>query len=323
MFRRRRHDTSQLKLFYASDLHGSDRCFGKFVNAAKFYGARILVLGGDLAGKAVVPVVRENGHWRAEFLGVEHELDGIGELEGLEEAIRFNGFYPYRTDADELERMEDDPEHVKDVFDRLMLECLERWLAFAEERLAGSDVELLAIAGNDDELYLDELLRASPVVRFNDETPQEIEGWTVVGLSWANPTPWASPREESEDELYARIERSLDGVDIGPRTIFNFHVPPHASGLDDAPELREDFSVVLRGAQPRMVPVGSTAIRRVFEERQPALGLHGHIHESRGCARIGQSLVINPGSRYNEGVLDGVLVTLDERGVADYRLLTG
>jgi Icc-related predicted phosphoesterase len=321
--RRRKRDDGGWRLFYASDLHGSDLCFKKFVNAAKFFDARVLVLGGDLAGKAVVPIVDVGGHWEAELIGQHYRLEAEDELAELEQAVSYNGFYPYRTTPEELERLRADPAARKAVFDRLMRETLARWLALAEERLSGSGVTLVAIAGNDDELELDELLRGSPVVRFNDETPVEVDGYEIVGLSWANPTPWSSPRELPEDELYSRVCSVLEPLTVGQRTIFNFHVPPYATGLDDAPELDERFAVKMSSGQPKLVPVGSTAIRRAIEEFQPGLGLHGHIHESRSLGRIGDSVVINPGSRYNEGVLDGALITLGADGVEDYKLVSG
>ena len=48
-------------IFFASDLHGSEVCFKKFVSAAKFYGADTLLLGGDISAKIVVPIVRAGG----------------------------------------------------------------------------------------------------------------------------------------------------------------------------------------------------------------------------------------------------------------------
>ncbi len=51
-------------VYYASDIHGSDRLWRKFVNAGKFYDADVLVMGGDITGKAVVPIVRYNGGLR-------------------------------------------------------------------------------------------------------------------------------------------------------------------------------------------------------------------------------------------------------------------
>ena len=61
------------ELYYASDIHGSDLLWRKFLGAARFYEADALVMGGDLVGKAVVPVERVNGHYRVRFLG------GIGD----------------------------------------------------------------------------------------------------------------------------------------------------------------------------------------------------------------------------------------------------
>lgn len=312
------------KLFYASDLHGSERCFLKFVNAAKFYGVDALVLGGDLTGKAVVPIVRDGARWKATFLEKAYELDTEGELQELEKAVRFNGFYPYRTDPEEMRKLQDDPEHVKATFDRLMKQSVERWVQIAHERLAGSGIGFYAIAGNDDEFFVDEALRSAEFVGFNDEAPVAVGPCQMIGCSYANPTPWKSPRELPEDELYERLTTMLGRLERTEPAIFNFHVPPYGSGLDNAPEVRPDLSYNLIGGQPNVIPVGSQAVRRVFEEFQPVLGLHGHIHESRAVSRIGRSLVLNPGSRYGEGVLDGAIVTLTSRGaVRSYQLVTG
>ena len=64
-----------MRIFYASDIHGSDRCWRKFLNSAGFYSADALVLGADLTGKAIVPLVEgADGVVRAQFLGSEHVL---------------------------------------------------------------------------------------------------------------------------------------------------------------------------------------------------------------------------------------------------------
>ena len=88
-------------------------------------------------------------------------------------------------------------------------------------------------------------------------------------------------------------------------TIFSFHCPPYGTGLDDAPELTADMS--LKDAGRATVPVGSTAVREAIEAHQPALSLHGHIHEARGTHRLGQTLCINPGSSYEQGQLLGAV----------------
>ncbi len=72
-----------------------------------------------------------------------------------------------------------------------------------------------------------------------------------------------------------------------------------------------------------MIPVGSIAIRRLIAEVQPLLALHGHIHESRGVAKIGRTVCVNPGSSYAEGVLDGCLVTLRGDKVHQTQIVRG
>jgi Icc-related predicted phosphoesterase len=95
-----------MRLFYAGDLHGSERCYRKFLNAAAFYDAGVLVLGGDIAGKLMVPIVEETpGKFVATMFGRTERIKRQDQLEDLEKRIRFNGFYPYRCDKDEYERL--------------------------------------------------------------------------------------------------------------------------------------------------------------------------------------------------------------------------
>lgn len=62
-------------------------------------------------------------------------------------------------------------------------------------------------------------------------------------------------------------------------------------------------------------PVGSTGVRTAIERFKPVLGVHGHIHESGGERRIGDTLCVNAGSEASMGILRGYLVDLSERGV--------
>jgi len=103
--------------------------------------------------------------------------------------------------------------------------------------------------------------------------------------------------------------------------IFNIHVPPYKSGLDEAPELDKDLRPVLAGQS--LKPVGSTALRKAIEEAKPLLGLHGHIHEGRGATRIGKTLCINPGSMYEQGTLLGAIVALGKNKIENYVLTSG
>jgi Icc-related predicted phosphoesterase len=318
---KRRSREGALKIFYAADIHGSESCFRKFLKAADFYDADVLVLGGDLTGKALVPVVRgAGGTWEAKFLGRTAKARDVGELDALEAQIRFNGFYAYRCDPDEVRALEADPTRRAARFDQVMREDIFRWMDIAEERLRDSPVRCLMMPGNDDGDYVVEALEGSERVENAEERILEVKGFLFLSLGYSNITPWHTPRELPEEELGARISALIEGLDPSMPWIFNLHVPPYDTRIDDAPELDETLRLV-GGPSARMVPVGSHAVRAAIEERQPLLSLHGHIHESRGVARLGKTQAINPGSEYNAGVLRGVIVTVDPDRVVGHQFV--
>src|SRR5260221_4034764 len=138
----------KLKIFFSSDIHGSEKCFRKFLNAAKFYDAQVLIMGGDITGKAMVPIVsRPNNLYEFTYLGASKVISA-DELDEMEKRIRFNGFYPYRCDQDELERIASDKDYFEALFERLMAQTLEDWLALAQERLNGTNVRCYIMAGS-------------------------------------------------------------------------------------------------------------------------------------------------------------------------------
>jgi Icc-related predicted phosphoesterase len=145
----------------------------------------------------------------------------------------------------------------------------------------------------------------------------------MISCSYANPTPWASPRELDEDALYDRMKALADQLERPESAIFNLHVPPKASGLDTAFEIDDQLRIVVRNGKPHEIPVGSTAVRQLIEEYQPMLALHGHIHESRGAATIGRTLAINSGSEYATGRIHGVIVKLADASVLSHQFTIG
>jgi Icc-related predicted phosphoesterase len=312
-----------MRLFYAGDVHGSERCFRKFLNAARFYGADVLILGGDITGKVLTPVVEEKpGRFVARVLGRVEKARRLDDLEDLESLIRFNGFYPYRCGVSEYERLRGDEAYRDEVMARVMVEEVRRWVALADAKLAGTGVRCLVMPGNDDEPVIDSLL-ASDCVENPDGRVVRVGECQVLSSCWANPTPWDSPREEPDEALAARLAALVSQLDPELPSVFNLHAPPYDSGLDTAPEVDAELRVVTTGGQPNLVAVGSRAVRSLIEERQPVVSLHGHIHESRGVARIGRTLCINPGSNYADGVLDGAIVELDGDRVARHQLVSG
>jgi Icc-related predicted phosphoesterase len=300
-----------VRLFFATDIHGSDTCWRKFLNSGKHYDADVIVLGGDMTGKALIPVVDAGGgRWYATLLENRHEMNGEDEAREFEEAVSRRGYYPFRTTPDELRELQGDEERTTQLFHDLMLQRVESWTALADERLEGSGLRCFVCPGNDDQFEVDEILARAKHVEACEGRVVEIDGYQLASTGWSNRTPWDTYREEDEPQLAERIEKVVSEVTApAERMIFSFHCPPYGSGLDEAPELTEDMRLKHAGRAP--VPLGSTAVRDAIERHQPALSLHGHIHESRGNARIGRTLSINPGSAYEQGELLGAVVDLE------------
>jgi uncharacterized protein len=297
------------RLYYASDIHGSTVLWRKFLNAAAAYEAQVLVMGGDVTGKVVVPLVEHDDGFHVDLFGQRSVVAGE-ELERMERRIRDNGMYPHRTTAAEVARVAALSESEREAwFAGVMRATLESWLALADERL-GDDVRCFVMPGNDDPAGVDDAIARAGKVEACDDAVVAFGEHTMISLGYANTTPFDSPRELPEAQLYERICALADEAGPMERCIFNLHVPPHDSSLDTAPQLDERLAVVMSGSAPRMIPVGSTAVREAIERYQPLVSLHGHVHESPGATRIGRTLAINPGSDYHTGRIAGCLVNL-------------
>jgi Icc-related predicted phosphoesterase len=160
-------------------------------------------------------------------------------------------------------------------------------------------------------------------VEFVEGSTVQLEEHEMLTSGYSNITPWDSPREMPEEQMLARLSDMSAEVADPENLIAVVHPPPFDTQLDHAPALGADFVVQLEGGSPRLVPVGSTAVRSFIEARQPLLGLHGHVHESRAVESIGRTLCINPGSEYTEGTLAGAIVTLGDRRVLAHQLVVG
>lgn len=312
------------RLYFATDLHGSSKCFRKFLNAGPTYGADVLVLGADLGGKAIQGIVRApGGRWRARFVGTDHDVADGAELEALEKLIEDHGYYPYRAEPGELEARQ-----AEGTLDALFLELmsarLRGWMALADERLRPKGIPLYVMLGNDDPPGLRPILDEAGWARHVEGRVVELDDdHELISWGYSNLTPFHSHREQTEPELAASIARMVGELRDPARAVFNLHVPPIASGLDEAPVLDETLTVQQSLGQVKFAPAGSTAVREVIERVQPLLGLHGHIHESAGIRRIGRTIAINPGSDYATGALNGTLVSLERDKVASHQLVRG
>ena len=303
----------------ASDFHAAEKAWRKFVNAIRLnvYKADVALLAGDLTGKAIVPIVERDGGYETELFGVRRTARGEEELAQLERDIADVGYYSFVTTADEADRLSGDEAGRDVLLHRLMNERIEAWLRLATERLAESEVPLYLMPGNDDDFGIDPLLdrvEFSPV-NAEGKVLELPGGLQLLASGWSNLTPWHTPREETEEELYVRLDALAAQVRDPRRAVFMIHVPPHDSGLDTAPLLDENLRPTVSAGDVLRGPVGSTAVRRVIETYQPLLSVHGHIHESGGERKIGDTLCINPGSEANHGILRGYLVDIGEGGI--------
>jgi Icc-related predicted phosphoesterase len=317
-------------LFFATDVHGSERTFRKFINAGKFYKADVIVMGGDIIGKMAIPIIREaDGHYRATLQGTQQHIETEAELDKLTERIGILGFYSKIMDEDEYRALAADESAVDAMFHELARARLESWLELAETRLAGTGIKCYITGGNDDYPDVLEALNKSGTesVFACESKVIDIDGQhTMASLGASTPTPWNTPREVTDEELGSMIEALVEQVDDPSRCIFNFHDPPVDSTLDTCPMLdwtTDPPSQIVKAGQVVLYGAGSKSVRQAIETHQPLLGLHGHIHESPGIMKIGRTVCANPGSEYAEGILHGVLVNLADGKVQSYQLTSG
>jgi len=327
-----------LKIFFVTDVHGSDAAFKKFVNALGVYGVNIGILLGDLSGKMINPIIEQpKKTYTCDFMGQHIVARTDDELAQLQKRIALTGNYyavmtpeemrglmaegktiEGRIDA-QVRKIHLGAGRIDELFVQLVVERLKKWDQFMTERLKDSGIKVFIAPGNDDPLEINQVLDSFSYAANADDRKVNVDGHEMITLSWSNPTPWDTPRECSEEELAKKIDALANQVESMEQAIFDFHVPPYGTQLDLAYKLSEDLVPSVN----ETVNVGSKAILEAIQKYQPLLGLHGHIHESRSVQRIGRTSCVNPGSEYSEGILRGVILTLDGGKVKNSQLTSG
>lgn len=313
------------RILHASDFHGSDIVYRKFLSSAKIHKADVVIIGGDITGKAMVPVIEQpDGSREAYFFATNHVARTKEELDELLKQISHIGFYAYPTNRREYEELKGDPKKLDALFAKTMVERVTQWVKLAEEHLKGTGTKFFMMAGNDDIYDVDEAINSSDyVVNIEGKVVQIDDYHEMINTGHTNMTPWECPRDLPEEKLGEIIENMASQVKDMNRCVFNLHCPPYNTKLDQAPKLDENMTYVHKGGQIEMVPVGSTAVRNAIEKHQPMLGLHGHIHEARGFDRIGRTLLINGGSEYAEGICRAAIVNMDKDKIKGYLFISG
>jgi uncharacterized protein len=320
MFRKR--TSRPTRVFFATDIHGSDRCFRKFLAASEHYAADILILGGDIVGKGLV-LVEAAGDMATVELGGEVMSVSRDRVEELRSGLNRRGLYSVTVPRERADDLRADKGFIARAFRTAMETQVEGWCELARGRLPAR-VRCIITPGNDDPLFVDDILAGATRVECPERELCDLGPVVLASLGDVTPTPWDTEREYSEEALRERIDSLVAGAPADRPVMWNFHCPPFGTGLDLAPELDSTLRPVVRGGQVSMVPVGSKAVRAAVEEYQPVVALHGHIHEARGVQRVKESLCVNPGSDYGADVLRGALIDLGPDGrCVDFLLTAG
>ncbi|HET6846169.1 MAG TPA: hypothetical protein VFH29_05005 [Anaerolineales bacterium] len=312
------------RILYGSDFHGSDAVFRKFLAAGIQYKANALMVGGDVTGKAMIPVIHEGGgRYEAELFGETKRAATPDELKVLQKAISQVGFYPIVLEKDEAEALEGDPARMGARFEQEMCQRVREWMQLADEKLTPLKMQLYFMAGNDDLASVDEVIGEFKSIRNPDMHHFEMDGgYEVVGLSNANLTPWLCARDVAEDVLTSKLDELAGMIREPEHAIAMLHVPPFSSGLDTCPDLDKNLKIITQGGQVVMKSAGSPAVKAFIDKVQPMLSLHGHIHESPGHVRNGRTLMINAGSEYAEGIMKAAIVNLENGKVKGHMLVS-
>jgi uncharacterized protein len=315
------------RILYASDFHGSEAFFRKFLSAGLQYQANALVVGGDLTGKAMIPIIHQGGgRYVGHLFGRKEEPSTPEGLAQLRQTISNVGFYPIVLEPDEATALEADDQKMSQRFEQEMCERIRAWLTLFAEKFIEKGVPLFFMPGNDDLYSIDAVI--AEFEGDNVFNPDCRKFWIddhheLAGLANANMTPWQCVRDLEEADLARRLEESAAMLERPELAIMVIHVPPYDTNLDVCPELDENLQIVHRGGQVLMKPVGSHAVRQVIERVQPLLSLHGHIHEAAGHTRIGKTLAINAGSEYAEGIMKAAIINLEPERVKGHVLISG
>jgi len=315
-----------MRCYFSTDVHGSTRVWRKWLNAPAVYKAQVLILAGDLTGKAVVPIFDKGGRYETEFLGTKYTVKSKNELEKIEEMIAAIGYYSKVMTEEEAREISSNPKKMEDLFKEVIVNRMRKWLDLLIEKVNTKEVVTIVMPGNDDEFWVDDVIKEYSdrgVIYPLDKIVELPYGFEIVSNDYVNPTPWNTPREADEGKLEKMLKKKVNKVRNMEKALFNFHAPPYNTKLDLAPKLDKNMKIVYVGGKPEMVHVGSKAVRKVEEECQPLMGLHGHIHESYASDKIGKTVVVNPGSEYTEGILRGFIIELDKNGLKNYWKVEG
>jgi len=302
------------RLFFVADVHAADFVFKKAINAALKYKADVIIIGGDLTGKAIVPIVNQGDKWLVRALNQELTLSNKDEVEKVKKELMGRGYYVKEMTKQEVDDVLNDKNKMDQLFKELTMRKIEEWLGYVREKVP-EGIKVIMLPGNDDILEIDRLIEDSERVILPEGKLVELDDrYSMISCSWTTPSPWNTVRECSEEELRKRLEREFKRTNDYDHLVCNFHEPPYDTVLDRAPKLDANLKPITKWGMVVMTHVGSKAVRELILKYQPILSLHGHIHESPGHVKLGRTICLNPGSEYQQGILRGYFIDFPKDG---------
>nr|WP_276321679.1 metallophosphoesterase [Saccharolobus shibatae] len=308
-----------MRILFSSDLHASYTVFKKFINAGKIYKVNALIIGGDIAGKTLLPIIDLGNN----NYNIQDKIITSSELNSFIERFKSEGIYYAILSKNEYEEASQNKKAQDELFKKAIIATIREWMKIAEERLKDYKIPIFINLGNDDPEYLFEVLKESEIFKVGEGEVFDFKGYEIISYGYVNPTPWNTFREKKEEEIYNDLSKIVSKITNYSKAIYNFHAPPYNTNLDNAPLLDENLKPIVKGGEIVYTHVGSKSIRRIIEETNPLLGLHGHIHESRGFDKVNNTVVINPGSEYNSGLLHAALVILEGESIKAHQFILG
>jgi len=308
----------KLRLMYVADAHGNELILRKAVGACREHKVDVLIIGGDLTGKVIVPIIDKGDRYEASFRGNKFIAKSKDDLERVMNEIRYRAAYPVVLTQGEVQEIKEDPAKLDKLFKDVTIEETKHLIGVLEEIVG--DIITIMTPGNDDIFEIDDVLKQSNKIIYPLERVVELPlGYQVISMDYTTETPWNTPREVSDSKLWKKLEKEAKRVSVPwNKVICNFHEPPYGTTIDLAPKLDENLQPIYKLGELETQHVGSRSVYKFMEKYQPLLGLHGHIHESPGYDRIKKTLVFNPGSEYQYGELKALIIDLDRDGISNW-----
>ncbi|MHB1908008.1 MAG: metallophosphoesterase family protein [Nitrososphaerales archaeon] len=297
------------RFLFASDIHSSETVWRKILGYAKSSDLDV-VIGGDLCSSDLdIRFAIDEGSQRFK-LGEESggKIVNRDGLVAFQDRTRSKGSYCALVTRREYTELKHNKPKMEKLFKDVAVRELEKSFAEAESKLSRSGRKIYLLCGNDDYQEAADFVanyKSKVIVPFEDRFVELGSSHELlIGLGQSNPDPSGIlhfPRQREEYEIMQVLRKISKGVEMS-KTILVTHPPPHGTKLD----------VIDSGEH-----IGSTSVRQFIEEFEPIIGLHGHIHESPGTdylvgRKSGSEIpVINPGSEYEKGILNGIVVEIE------------